>query len=107
MISVEPGATYKISFAAKDAGDCPQVDLGIVEWKSGGEQMPEGIFLPTTSTTFDLKPEYQTFSMTYTVKEGQKINLRFRPFDSSVGGLPQQDCTMLLDAIQMEKVPAR
>ena len=69
--------------------------------------MPEGIFLPTTSTTFDLKPEYQTFSMTYTVKEGQKINLRFRPFDSSVGGLPQQDCTMLLDAIQMEKVPAR
>jgi hypothetical protein len=66
---------------------------------------PEGIFLPTTSTTFDLKPEYQTFSMTYTVKEGQGINLRFRPFDSS--GLPQQDCTMLLDAIRMEKVPAQ
>lgn len=105
-VPVEPGATYKISFAAKDAGGCPQVNCGISEWKKDGGQTPESTLLhDDTQEIHDLKPEYQTFSTTYTVREGQAVNLRFRPFDSAAGGLPQNACTMLLDAVRMEKVP--
>ena len=105
-IPVEPGATYKISFAAKDAGGCPQVVLGIAEWKKGDEQNPGGILHHVATEIYDLKPEYQTFSMTYTVQEGEAVNLRFSPFDFSVPGLPENTCTMLLDAVRMEKETA-
>jgi hypothetical protein len=103
-VPIEPGATYKISFAAKDAGGCPQVNFTIAEWKKSGSEQPESIVVNEVREIHDLTPEYQTFTTNYTVRDGQSISLAFRPFDSSVGGLPQNACTMLLDAVRMEKV---